>query len=645
MMGAGCGGGSGAGVVPTSSASEDSASPAHSISGSVKSGSVAIGGAKVEFYAAGSSDGSSPTPLAATTTDAAGTFSASISCPTVSSSPSEVYAIASGGNPGLASGTNNAALRWATALGDCTLLPASITLNELTSVAAAFALNSFSGAVGIEGDPAAVSDAMGLAQELVDPVSGSLAAGLPGVKDCSSTVPAGNCITVQKINALADAVASCSRTAGRTTAACLQLMACATAGAAAAPTGVCIAPLDEIQPSDTLAALRAIAQRPGTVAVGAIYALASAVYTPLPAAAPSDWTLALNFQGGGLSQPTGIAIDAGGAIWVANYEGSVSKLAATGQPISPANGYQGGGLEESFGIAVDSAGHVWVTNEQSSLVNSSLGSLTELGGDGSILSSAGGLGDGGLDFPQSVAIDTAGHVWIANYGNSTLSEYSAEGAALSSAGGYGGGGLSFPVAIAVDSAGNVWVADQGANQISKFATNGEAESPGSGFVGGGLAVPQGVAVDPSGHIWVTNAYGDSVSLFDASGVPLSPTEGYRGGGLSGPGGIAIDGAGTAWVANYLSDTISALQGMSSQAPGGPLSPPSGFTGPGLSVPFALAVDRGGNLWVTNFGGDSVTEFIGIAAPVATPLVGAVRGVAAGATSESQQSSSRTSASR
>jgi DNA-binding beta-propeller fold protein YncE len=38
-------------------------------------------------------------------------------------------------------------------------------------------------------------------------------------------------------------------------------------------------------------------------------------------------------------------------------------------------------------------------------------------------------------------------------------------------------------------------------------------------------------------------------------------------------------------------------------------------------PFALAIDPSGNLWVTNFGGDSVTEFIGVAAPVRTPLIG------------------------
>ncbi len=37
--------------------------------------------------------------------------------------------------------------------------------------------------------------------------------------------------------------------------------------------------------------------------------------------------------------------------------------------------------------------------------------------------------------------------------------------------------------------------------------------------------------------------------------------------------------------------------------------------------FALAIDASGNLWVTNFGNDTLTEFVGLATPVKTPLLG------------------------
>jgi hypothetical protein len=56
-----------------------------------------------------------------------------------------------------------------------------------------------------------------------------------------------------------------------------------------------------------------------------------------------------------------------------------------------------------------------------------------------------------------------------------------------------------------------------------------------------------------------------------------------------------------------------------------LSPSAGWgTDQGLLEAFALAIDASGNLWVTNLGSNSVTEFVGLAVPVKTPLLGPVR---------------------
>ena len=59
-------------------------------------------------------------------------------------------------------------------------------------------------------------------------------------------------------------------------------------------------------------------------------------------------------------------------------------------------------------------------------------------------------------------------------------------------------------------------------------------------------------------------------------------------------------------------------------PGAFLSPAAGF-GPDAKLleAFALALDAGGNIWVTNFGSNTITEFVGMAAPVRTPLLGPV----------------------
>ena len=48
---------------------------------------------------------------------------------------------------------------------------------------------------------------------------------------------------------------------------------------------------------------------------------------------------------------------------------------------------------------------------------------------------------------------------------------------------------------------------------------------------------------------------------------------------------------------------------------------AGFTAAGMDEPFSPAIDGAGNLWTANFANNSVTVFIGIAAPVRTPVIG------------------------
>jgi hypothetical protein len=44
-------------------------------------------------------------------------------------------------------------------------------------------------------------------------------------------------------------------------------------------------------------------------------------------------------------------------------------------------------------------------------------------------------------------------------------------------------------------------------------------------------------------------------------------------------------------------------------------------GVGIDQADAIAIDPSGNLWISNFHSDSVTKFVGLAAPVKTPLIG------------------------
>lgn len=95
--------------------------------------------------------------------------------------------------------------------------------------------------------------------------------------------------------------------------------------------------------------------------------------------APNDWTLALNFSGGGLSGPAAIAPDRAGNIWVTNYGGnSLSELqgsdgSSPGAPLSGISGFTGTGLDAPNGIAIDPSGNVWVANFDGDSVSEFIG--------------------------------------------------------------------------------------------------------------------------------------------------------------------------------------------------------------------------------------------------------------------------------
>lgn len=618
LLQTGCGGG---GTATPTSASQLS-TPQLKVKGVARAGTLALSGATLTVYAAAAA-GQIPQSLGHALTDSTGSFELNVTCSMSATGSEQIYLSLSGGQIQGAPAANGA-IRLMTFLGDCRQVPASVIVNELTSVAAAYALNAFINDDAIAGNVPGLPNAIATFASLVDAGTGALAASLPGAASCAGASPTTNCEAVEKLNTLADALAACVSSTGTNSAACTTLFRCATPGATDNGSMTCTPPSGVTSPTDTWQAITTIARNPGPVSASGLFGAssASAAYAPVLAAAPNDWALSLTYSGGGLSEPTGLAIDAAGNVWLANYNNAVSEFSPTGAALSPSGGYTGGGLEESFGIAIDGSGNVWVCNEQSPAVfNSALGSITELASDGTVLSGASGFAGGGLDFPEALMADAAGDIWIANYGNSTLTELTSDGTALSPESGFTGGGISFPVGIAADAAGNLWVANQGANRISAFTASGTVLSPAAGFTGGGLIVPQGIAVDQGSHIWVTNYYGDSVAEFTDQGTPLSSSMGYSGGGLAAPGGVAVDGAGQIWVANYAGGSVSELSGAQSNSPGSALSPAGGFVAKGLVQPFAVAIDPSGNLWVSNFGNDTLTRFIGIAVPVATPLLG------------------------
>ncbi len=361
--------------------------------------------------------------------------------------------------------------------------------------------------------------------------------------------------------------------------------------------------------------------------VAAVFALASAssAYSPALAAAPSDWTLFVQYTGGGMNDPNALGIDSAGRVWVSNFFSVASLFANTGIPVF-AQGITGGGLYESYGMAIDANDNAWFVNQQSpGNVNGGNGTVTVLNPAGQPLSGSSGYAQGGLYFPVAIAFDSTGMAWIADYGDAHVTLLNASGVPQSGSTGYANSALAFPVAIAVDSKRNGWLADFEANSVAEVSVDGLHVT--SFACGNG---PSAIAVDQSDNIWIANYGSNSVCLISSNGTTLSGS-GYTGGGLNNPQGIAIDGAGVAWIANYRGPSLTELASVASGTPGQALSPASGWgSDASLLEAFGIAIDGSGNIWVSNAGKNALTgkntltEFVGLAAPVKTPLDGPVR---------------------
>ena len=520
----------------------------------------------------------------------------------------QVYLYSIGGDPqvngvGTPNGANLAATMMAV-VGNCASATPSaafpnatfVAMNEVTTAVTAFALAGFATDPLHIGAPSAVAghalSGAGIANAFTTALNiVNQASGVP-----NPTFPNNSRVTVPvtRINTVADILAACVNSSGAGTAGCSTLFSNTTYATT---------------PADTATAAINFAQNPnGNMTALLGLPTSTSPFQPFFSSA-NDLALTLNYAGGGLNEPFGIAIDGAGNAWVANFaSSSVTEISGTGTFLSGANGFNGGGLTTSTGIAIDSSGNAWVTNQLDS-------SVTEISSTGAILSGTNGYTGGGIDQPFGIAIDAAGNAWVVNDTRNSVTEFSSTGAVLSGASGYSGGGMNAPDAIAIDGSGNAWVSSETNSTANEFSSAGIALSGIIGYTGGGLSSPHGIAIDSSGNAWLADYGGNRVTEISNAGAPLSGVAGYIVGSMNGPAGIAIDGAGNAWMPNYRANSVTKLSSAGTIVSG------TGFyTGGGLNEPNAIAIDSSGNVWTTNQAGSSVTELVGAAVPVITPIV-------------------------
>jgi hypothetical protein len=250
--------------------------------GLVHGGEQPISGATIQLYAVGTTaDASAATPLLspAPTSAADGTFdiTGTYTCPSPSSL---IYMVATGGNPGLAPGTNNSAISLMAALGPCSTLSSStfIIVNELTTVAGVYALAPFMAspsAIGsAPGDLPSLSAQFTLASQLANYSTGTA----PG-----ANLPPGTTVPVALINTLANVLSSCINSVGGTAGdntPCGNLFTLTNPGTA--------------PPSNTIAATLNVANNP-SLNTQSLFNLAppSAPFQPQLSSAPVDFSIGL----------------------------------------------------------------------------------------------------------------------------------------------------------------------------------------------------------------------------------------------------------------------------------------------------------------------------------------------------------------
>lgn len=354
------------------------------------------------------------------------------------------------------------------------------------------------------------------------------------------------------------------------------------------------------------------------------------------------------------ASPWGLAVDRAGNIYIADTmndrirkitpDGTVTTIAGqTGSGFSGDNGPAGfARLSKPTGLAVDAAGNLYIADTGNHRVRriSPQGVITTYAGTGT----AGFSGDAGpaaqaqLNMPESLAIDAAGNLYIADTGNHRVRQVSPQGIITTVAGSDPGAGDNGPAASALlfqpsgavfDASGNLYVADTLNHRVRRIGRDGNITavagtgSPGysgdNGFAARAqLNQPNGLAFDSAGNLYIADT-GNHVIRRVASGlidtVAGTGVAGNTGDGgparsaaLYAPNAVAVDRQGNLFIADSGNNRIRIVNpaGVIDQYAGDPAGLP-GFAGENapprqakFDYPRGLAIDASGNLYVSDY---------------------------------------------
>lgn len=666
-------------------------SPALILQGVVHGGQQPVQGTIVEYFAttsAGYNGTLSPIGSGTTATDGSFAITVTGTCP----SGQFGYLVVTGGNPGTTAGTNNTALLEAAAIGPCSSITntTTVTVNEVTTVAFAYALSGFlpAGGAGITYSAIAgggampgvttsatntqgLTDAFGNAANIVNVAAGTAYTATPAMSSVG-VVPQAT------IYALADILQDCVNATGPTATPCGgsgKLFAEATPPVASGLTA----------PANTLQAAINIARYPGNN-VAALFGIISSqaafvASTPL-SAAPNDWTLGITYTFPGSSSNTfvstsGLGVNAQDQVYVAG-SGYLIDFSPQGAPLTTTSllaKYTGITSSDSLReIQFDKSGNLFVTDGAYTGVYeyTESGNVVPLNFDVAPVSETN-------NNTYGITIDGLNDVWTSSYSKATCASVTCPlvefaGGTIPAydpfktfsgysptqpTGALGGSrGMAFDVKT-----GNIWItaiddnlaevfnvtpsatgaatASAGPVQVTGLGT--EAGTPSSNTAYGSIAV----AVDSTSRAWIVIAGGPAVTGSKAtatipgaiypvtlSGSSATVGAAVTGGGLNTPTQIVVDGNNNLFIANGSGSATASAVVAYSPAMSTFLSPATGFIPSSTGVlyePSYLQIDRSGAIWTLSSGSGTthpanLLQILGVAAPTDPVLANGNYGV-------------------
>jgi len=272
-------------------------------------------------------------------------------------------------------------------------------------------------------------------------------------------------------------------------------------------------------------------------------------------------------------------------------DGTITTIAGTG-----VLGYNGDGVPavgaefgNPTGLALDAAGNIYIADENNRRLREITlsGTILTVAGNGTFYSGAGRTATSAALFsPQSVSVDHSGNIYFPDknavlkvdagghlslFAGIGLAGFSGDGGPATNA------GVNNPFGVYADAAGNVYIGTSGDFRVRKVSPSGIittfAGNGTNGYTGDGgpatsasIGHAQGIAGDAAGNIYITDfdhgvvrkvTPAGIISTFAGTGTP-----GYSGDNgpatsaqLGAPNGICVDAAGNVYVADDAPNSV------------------------------------------------------------------------------------------